>query len=124
MSVLVLVLAVAGICAAVAVLAYLVNRQEDTGHHPRPRRSLRPRALWSSFELWLRWWNWWPVQAHWYRQYKRVNRRELERQREQVRAYGRHAATLPRRKPIVGRQPWTTMQIPAVKDDEPGQAAA
>ena len=33
------------------------------------------RAQWAGFELWLHWWEWRPVRAHWYRQYRRADRK-------------------------------------------------
>lgn len=121
---------------AVAILGILIVTQEDTGRHVHGsgRRSLRPRALLASVELWLRWWEWPAVQAHYTRQYRRADRKafaaemaaaapivsEAEVREEFARmplapaprrpVNGRHLGTQPRRTP----GPFTAADMPTL----------
>ena len=51
----------------------------------------RLRRWRAAVELWLTWWQWPPVQAYWYRQYKRADRKAFLAECEEIRARARAA---------------------------------
>ena len=82
------ILAVMLLLAVVGTARWLYDSTEPYGTHCAPapaRRTGRLRALRASVELRLAWWRWPPVQAHWYRQYWRADRRALAAEMAQAR---------------------------------------